>query len=141
MEIAPGMEYLASKSVVHRRLATRNVLINSMHEVKITGFGPLTMNNEKNEDDFVKWVAPECMIYSRDATEKSDIWSYGVTLWEIFSLVQTPFAKIPSSELPARIRKGLRLEMPDICDDSGMTSWRDAGRTKLSDARDLRKSA
>ncbi|XP_052223457.1 uncharacterized protein LOC127839217 isoform X2 [Dreissena polymorpha] len=124
LDVAKGMEYLASKSVVHRRLAARNVLLNFLYEVKITGFGPQPAHNEEGgvaeeeENIPIKWVAPECMKSTRDATERSDVWSYAVTLWEIFSLGQTPYGKIQSRDVPTRIKKGLRLEKPEQCDDT-----------------------
>ncbi|KAL3832082.1 hypothetical protein ACJMK2_023760 [Sinanodonta woodiana] len=120
-----GMEYLASRKIVHRRLAARNILLNFLNEVKIYGFGPqkfevdddCDIESGKKERIPIKWMAPECMDSTAGATEKSDVWSYGVVLWEIFSLGETPYPTIRSRDLPARLRKGERLPKPELCDD------------------------
>ncbi|WAR10291.1 FGFR2-like protein [Mya arenaria] len=80
--VARGMEYLAGKEIVHRRLAARNILLDSSLEVKITGFGPMDVDEDsgKQERIPIKWMAPECLKTTKNATEKNDIWSYGV-LW------------------------------------------------------------
>ncbi|KAK3588467.1 hypothetical protein CHS0354_004681 [Potamilus streckersoni] len=125
LDICKGMQYLASKDVVHRRLAARNVLLTARFAVKISGFGPQEV--ESSDDDAeagkkeripIKWMAPECMHSTVGATEKSDVWSYGVVLWEIFSLGETPYPSIRSRDLPSKLKKAERLPKPAQCDDS-----------------------
>ncbi|KAL3832342.1 hypothetical protein ACJMK2_023994 [Sinanodonta woodiana] len=129
LDIAKGMEFLAKKDIVHRRLAARNILLNFLNEVKITGFGPQPKEatddgdgevgpSEKKERIPIKWMAPECMESTAGATEKSDVWSYAVVLWEIFSLGETPYSNIRSRDLPGRLKKGERLPKPEQCDDT-----------------------
>ncbi|XP_060598183.1 uncharacterized protein LOC132751969 isoform X2 [Ruditapes philippinarum] len=123
LDVAKGMEYLASKGIVHRRLAARNILLNFLNEIKISGFGPQPDESSdgdagKQERIPIKWVAPECMKSTKDATERSDIWSYAVVLWEIFTLGETPYAKMRSRQLPVSLKKGERLPKPEQCDDT-----------------------
>ncbi|XP_052682288.1 uncharacterized protein LOC128162907 [Crassostrea angulata] len=119
--ICKGMNYLASQGVVHRRLAARNILLTFLLETKITGFGPEPRENDgsdtKTERVPIKWVAPECIKTTKHATEKSDVWSYGVVLWEIFSMGEAPYDGIKSMELELKLKKGLRLKKPEHCDD------------------------
>ncbi|KAK3603169.1 hypothetical protein CHS0354_043002, partial [Potamilus streckersoni] len=125
LDICKGMEYLVSKKVVHRRLAARNILLTSLNEIKIYGFGPQTFELDGNDGDSetkeripIKWMAPECMNSTAGATEKSDVWSYGVVLWEVFSLGEAPYQNIRSRDLPARLKKGDRPSQPELCDDT-----------------------
>ncbi|KAK3600800.1 hypothetical protein CHS0354_020477 [Potamilus streckersoni] len=126
LDTCKGMEFLVSRKIVHRRLAARNILLKSLNEVKIFGFGPQNfevdddgdVESGKKERIPIKWMAPECMDSTAGATEKSDVWSYGVVLWEIFSLGETPYPGIRSRDLPARLRKGERLPKPELCDDT-----------------------
>ncbi|KAL5006959.1 hypothetical protein ScPMuIL_015765 [Solemya velum] len=102
-----GMEYLASKGIIHRRLAARNVL--------------LTLYWSQNQRIWTKrtnpyqWMSPEFIENHRNCSEKSDVWSYGIVLWEIFSLGETPFKGIRSSDLLSRLTKGFRMEKPEQC--------------------------
>ncbi|XP_056008078.1 uncharacterized protein LOC125667473 isoform X3 [Ostrea edulis] len=118
--ICKGMNYLASHGVVHRRLAARNVLLTFLLETKITGFGPEPRENDGDaqaERIPIKWMAPECIKTTKYATEKSDVWSYGVVLWEIFSMGDAPYEGVKSSELDSRLKRGERLKKPEHSDD------------------------
>ncbi|WAQ93640.1 FER-like protein [Mya arenaria] len=125
LDIVKGMEFLATRGVTHRRLAARNILLNYLNEVKIAGFGPQTAGEEdggdsesgKKERIPIKWMAPECMTSTKKANERSDVWSYAVVLWEIFSLGETPYTG-KSRDLPQRLKRGERLGKPELCDDT-----------------------
>ncbi|XP_052806968.1 uncharacterized protein LOC128236139 [Mya arenaria] len=125
LDIAKGMEFLATRGVTHRRLAARNILLNFLNEVKIAGFGPQTFAEEdggdsesgKKERIPIKWMAPECMTSTKKANERSDVWSYAVVIWEIFSLGETPYTG-KSRDLPQRLKRGERLGKPELCDET-----------------------
>ncbi|XP_052105481.1 uncharacterized protein LOC127738317 [Mytilus californianus] len=122
--VATGMEYLASKQIVHRRLAARNILLPFTLIPKISGFGPTPNDETKDKNDItkervpVKWMAPECTLSTVNATTKSDVWSYGIVMWEILSLGETPYGGISSRNVPDRIQNGHRLARPEYSTDT-----------------------
>lgn len=115
------MKYLESKGIVHRDLAARNVLLQNANQVKITDFG-LAKLLEHNEGEYhaaggkmpIKWLALES-IQHRLFTSKTDVWSYGVTLWEIFTYGQKPYENVRARDIPDLLEKGERLPQPCIC--------------------------
>ncbi|XP_052094611.1 proto-oncogene tyrosine-protein kinase receptor Ret-like isoform X1 [Mytilus californianus] len=121
--ICEGMDYLASKQVVHRRLAARNVLLNDQYAPKITGFGPdpeanQTGDTKKSERIPIKWMAPECMKTTKYANELSDVFSYGIVMWEIFSLGETPYPGVQNTDVSSVVKRGTKMKKPELCDDA-----------------------
>ena len=115
------MHYLEEKRLVHRDLAARNVLVQTPSCVKITDFG-LAKLLDYNEDEYkaeggkmpIKWLALEC-IQHRIFTHKSDVWAFGVTVWEILTYGERPYKDLQAKDLPDLLETGQRLPQPQIC--------------------------
>ncbi|XP_029934627.1 receptor-type tyrosine-protein kinase FLT3 [Myripristis murdjan] len=118
-QVAKGMEFLSSKNCIHRDLAARNVLVTTSRKVKIGDFG--LARDIDNDCNYVvrgnvrlpvKWMAPES-IFEGMYTMQSDVWAYGILLWEIFSLGVTPYPGVKvDNKFYSMIERGFQMECP-----------------------------
>uniref|UniRef100_A0A667G7U4 Tyrosine-protein kinase n=1 Tax=Lynx canadensis TaxID=61383 RepID=A0A667G7U4_LYNCA len=123
-DAAAGMEYLESKCCIHRDLAARNCLVTEKNVLKISDFG---MSREEADGIYaasgglrqvpVKWTAPEALNYGRYSSE-SDVWSFGILLWETFSLGASPYPNLSNQQTREFVEKGGRLPCPELCPDA-----------------------
>ncbi|XP_020558080.2 tyrosine-protein kinase ZAP-70 isoform X2 [Oryzias latipes] len=123
-QVSMGMKYLEEKNFVHRDLAARNVLLVNQQFAKISDFG---LSKALGADDNyykartagkwpLKWYAPECINFHKFSS-KSDVWSFGVTMWEAFTYGGKPYKKMKGPEVISFIKNGNRMEKPPACPD------------------------
>jgi activated CDC42 kinase 1 len=112
-QISAGMEYLESKKLIHRDLAVRNILLFTSDKIKICDFGMMRRLNDKNEYFKIEanskipyaWYPPES-LRKKIFSIKSDVWTFGVTLWEIYSFGERPWLNLKSNQV--NLRQSLR---------------------------------
>uniref|UniRef100_A0A7N6FD73 non-specific protein-tyrosine kinase n=1 Tax=Anabas testudineus TaxID=64144 RepID=A0A7N6FD73_ANATE len=123
LDVSEGMAYLESSNFIHRDLAARNCLVSHDHEVKVSDFG---MTRFVLDDQYtssqcskfpVKWSAPEVIRYSKFSS-KSDVWSFGVLMWEVYSEGRLPYENRSNAEVVESLNAGLRLLKPRLAPDA-----------------------
>uniref|UniRef100_A0A8C4IL69 receptor protein-tyrosine kinase n=1 Tax=Dicentrarchus labrax TaxID=13489 RepID=A0A8C4IL69_DICLA len=120
--IAAGMKYLSDMSYVHRDLAARNVLVNSNLECKVSDFGLSRVLEDDAEGTYttrggkipIRWTAPEAIAY-RKFTSASDVWSFGIVMWEVMAFGERPYWDMSNHEVMKAINEAFRLPAPMDC--------------------------
>ncbi|XP_038068352.1 uncharacterized protein LOC119737808 [Patiria miniata] len=120
LDVAKGMKHLSTSGVIHRDLASRNILLGEQLVAKVSDFGL-----SRGQDIYVqtsmpristRWLAIESLL-DRTYTTQSDVWSFGILLWEIASIGGTPYPTIATKSLADQLKEGYRLTKPANCDD------------------------
>ncbi|KAK6322718.1 hypothetical protein J4Q44_G00075100 [Coregonus suidteri] len=120
LDAAAGMAYLELKNCIHRDLAARNCLVGESNLLKISDFG---MSRQEDDGIYsssglkqipIKWTAPEALNYGRYSSE-SDVWSYGILLWETFSLGVCPYPGMTNQQAREQVEKDYRMSCPTKC--------------------------
>ncbi|KAF7661744.1 hypothetical protein LDENG_00255160 [Lucifuga dentata] len=145
-QVSMGMKYLEEKNFVHRDLAARNVLLVTQQFAKISDFG---LSKALGADDNyykartagkwpLKWYAPECINFHKFSS-KSDVWSFGITMWEAFSFGGKPYKKMKGPEVIRFIENENRMECPVGCPDRMYSLMMECWMYKHEERPDFKK--
>lgn len=122
-QISSAMEYLEKKNFIHRDLAARNCLVSENHMVKVADFGLSrlmtgdTYTAQAGAKFPIKWTAPESLAYNKFSI-KSDVWAFGVLLWEIATYGMSPYPGIDLSQVYELLENGYRMDRPEGCPET-----------------------
>ncbi|XP_077559138.1 tyrosine-protein kinase Btk29A isoform X3 [Haemaphysalis longicornis] len=120
LQVASGMAYLEMHNYIHRDLAARNCLVGENYVVKVADFG---LARYVIDDEYtssggakfpIKWAPPEVLGYTRFSS-KSDVWAYGVLMWEVFTCGKIPYGRAANAEVVEQVQHGQRLPRPPAC--------------------------
>ncbi|KAM9852177.1 tyrosine-protein kinase STYK1b [Aulostomus maculatus] len=142
-QVASALEFLHSKDLLHGNVRARSVLVSRQYTAKLWGLhGVYTRKNQgatqRDDPSMKKWQAPE-ILARRSASQKSDVWSFGILLYEMATLGEAPFAEIPVNELLQFHQRGKSLKKPSNCSNTlhsvikGCCQWKDQDRPSLAE--------
>ncbi|XP_013413800.1 tyrosine-protein kinase Tec-like isoform X1 [Lingula anatina] len=120
LQVCKAMAYLEEQSFIHRDLAARNCLVGEENVVKVADFGlaRYVLDDEYTSSSGtkfpIKWAPPEVLCYTRFSS-KSDVWSFGILMWEIFTGGDMPYGRMRNAEVAEFIQKNKRLDKPGAC--------------------------
>lgn len=140
-QVASALEFLHSKDLLHGNIRARNVLVSREFTAKLWGLhGVYTRKNQgdtqREDPSLKKWQAPECLL-KKPASPSSDVWSFGILLFEMATLGEAPFAEIPVYELLQFHQRGKTLKKPSNCSNAlwslvkNCCQWKDLDRPAL----------
>ncbi|XP_070577297.1 tyrosine kinase receptor Cad96Ca-like [Ptychodera flava] len=121
-QIVIGLDHLASQKIIHRKLGVRNVLLGDGKICKIAAFSYAIRSDKETVKDSlggrlpIRWMAPESLV-STEFSLKSDVWTYGIVLWEIITLGALPYPGLVNKEISEHIKHGQRMGKPPHCTD------------------------
>lgn len=119
-QVCDAMKYLEDSNLIHRDLAARNCLVGNQHIIKVSDFG---LTRFVLDDEYtssmgskfpIKWAAPEVLNYTKFSS-KSDVWAFGILMWEVFSGGKMPYLGLSNNDVVEVIGNGHRLERPGHC--------------------------
>ncbi|XP_077865424.1 tyrosine-protein kinase receptor Tie-1-like [Saccoglossus kowalevskii] len=119
-QIANGMQHISSLGIIHRKLGARNVFVGKNEVCKIASFSKAIRTDDpqvidKRENRLpIRWMAPESLSKHVFST-KTDVWAYGIVMWEIVTLGALPYTGMKNKEISAKIASGYRMEKPPHC--------------------------
>ncbi|KAK7922021.1 hypothetical protein WMY93_008923 [Mugilogobius chulae] len=137
-DVTEGMAYLESQQYIHRDLAARNCLVDSNGTVKVTDFG---LSRYVLDDEYtssvgskfpVRWSPPEVLLYCKFSS-KSDIWAYGVLMWEVYTLGRLPYERLNNTEIVDQVSRGLRLYRPQLANEKVYSIMTDCWQEKADE--------
>ncbi|KAK7084183.1 Tyrosine-protein kinase Btk29A, partial [Halocaridina rubra] len=123
LQVCEGMAYLERQKFIHRDLAARNCLVGADNEIKVGDFG---LARHVVDDEYtgsggakfpIKWAAPEVLNFMRFSS-KSDVWAYGVLMWEVFTCGKMPYGRVKNAQVVEMVQLGQTLEKPRYCPDN-----------------------
>ncbi|XP_070537542.1 uncharacterized protein [Ptychodera flava] len=119
-QIACGMEHLSNMDIIHRKLGARNIFVSEYYVCKIGSFAMAVRSSEvkgsKSKESRlpIRWMAPESMTRNEFST-KSDVWAYGVVIWEIITLGALPYPDLKNKEVAENVKSGYLMDKPPHC--------------------------
>ncbi|XP_059202132.1 tyrosine-protein kinase BTK [Centropristis striata] len=137
-DVSEGMAYLEEQQYIHRDLAARNCLVDGNGTIKVTDFG---LSRYVLDDEYtssagskfpVRWSPPEVLLYCKFSS-KSDIWAYGVLMWEVYTLGKLPYERLNNTEIVDQVSRGHRLFRPQLANEKVYSIMSDCWHDKAEE--------